>query len=65
MGNTWTLDVYGKWFGEDRYSFVQVWQGESFIGALLAMWRHRHEGSGCLQLNWRPRRADPTGGSGG
>lgn len=57
MGNTWTVEVYGQWFGEGRYSFVQVWQGESVVRALLAMWRHRNEGSGCIQLSWRPKRS--------
>ncbi len=56
MGNTWTVDVYGQWFGERHYSFVRVWQGESVFGALLAMWRHRKAGSGCIQLSWRPKR---------
>ena len=56
MGNTWTVEVYGQWFGESRYSFAQVWQGESFCGALFAMWRYRRKGSGCIQLNWRPAR---------
>lgn len=63
MGNTWSIDVYGKWFGEDRYSFVQVWQGESVFGALLAMWRNRNEGSGYIKINWRPRRADTRSGN--
>lgn len=56
MGNTWTVEVYGNWFSETKYSFTQVYAGESFIGALRAMWKHRHEGSGCIQLSWRPVR---------
>lgn len=56
MGNTWSVQVYGQWFGEKRHSYVQVWQGESVLGALYALWKHRKEGSGCIQLEWRPAR---------
>ena len=56
MGNTWTVQVYGQWFGESRYSYAQVWQGESVVGALLAMWKNRKRGTGCIQLEWRPVR---------
>jgi hypothetical protein len=56
MGNTWTVEVYGQWFGMPGYSFKQVYGGESFIGALRSMWAHRRYGSGCIQLSWRPVR---------
>lgn len=55
MGNTWTVEVYGEWFA-GRYSSQEVWQGESVLGALFAMWRHRKEGSGHISLNYRPKR---------
>lgn len=58
MGNTWTVQVWGDWWGGGDLGYLQVWQGESFIGALLSLWKHRNEGTGCLKLEWRPHRSE-------
>lgn len=55
MGNTWTVEVFGNWT-PGQLSFEQVYSGESFIGALLAMWKYRKQGTGYLKLDWRPER---------
>lgn len=56
MRNTWSVEIYGQWFGAREYSFLQVWQGKSFIKALWAMRKYRQDGTGCIKLEWRPRR---------
>lgn len=55
MGNTYSVEVFGNWNPGELF-YMQVYGGESFIGALCALWKHRHQGTGCLRLNWRPSR---------
>lgn len=57
MGNSWTVDLWGQWFGEGRYSDRQVYAGESMWGAIRAVWKHRKWGVGCITIKWHPRSA--------
>lgn len=56
MGNKWTVEVFRGWSSggvQTGAGFTTVWQGESLLGALWALWKHRNEGTGCVTLSYR------------
>jgi hypothetical protein len=52
MGWTWEVQAWGMHDGE-QFSYQQMWHGESFIRALIAMRRCKKIGYGCVTLYWR------------
>jgi len=52
MGSKYTVQVFGKHFG-DEYSYMVEWAGQSLPRALLALWRASRKGFGCVTLECR------------
>lgn len=52
MGYTWEVSA---WVERDvgHYHYVPMYQGESFLCALVTMFRLKHSGCGCVKLKWR------------
>lgn len=53
MGNTFTVEVWGKHFSEHPYCFLTTWQGESLLRALWELFKAKKRGFGCTKLSWR------------
>jgi len=53
MGNRYTVNVWGKHFGESVHSFLQVWGGESLLRALWETFKARRQGFACVKLEIR------------
>ena len=58
MGNKytvseWRFDDGGRTPGGGEYGYYMVWQGESFIRALLVTWKSKRAGCGCVKIEWR------------
>lgn len=56
MGNTYTIQVWGKHF-DGEYSYMVMWSGEYFDDAIEALnsikERAKTTGWGCVTLEWR------------
>jgi hypothetical protein len=56
MGCKYTVQVWGKHWervGDDGYSYLQVWQGQSLMRALWELVKAKRLGFGCTTLEWR------------
>ena len=58
MGNTytvseWRFDDGGITSGDGGHGYYEIWIGESFISALLAAWKAKRNGCGCVKIEWR------------
>lgn len=54
MGNKYTVQVYGKHFGESEpYCYIVHWAGESVVRALWELWRASRIGYWCVTLECR------------
>lgn len=57
MGSKYTVEAWGQHhvYGQDdtSHSYLQVWQGQSLIGALWALWQTKRAGYRCVKLEVR------------
>lgn len=53
MGSKYTVQAWGKHFGEDRYSNLAVHAGQRLVPALWALWMAKRKGYGCVALEVR------------
>jgi hypothetical protein len=55
MGWKYTVQIYGKHYGESEpYAFQVYWGGQSLAVALIKLWQARRLGFGLVQLECRP-----------
>ena len=56
MGFTFEVHEWWQDFTKgEPYKYHLEWQGESFLKALLVMWKLKRNGAACLKLEWRPK----------
>jgi hypothetical protein len=53
MGSKYTVEAWGKHFGDSEYSLLVMWAGQSFIKALFHTWKTKRAGFGCVTLSVR------------
>lgn len=53
MGSKYTVQVWGKHFDDEDYSYMVHWDGQSLVKALLETWRASRLGYGCVTLECR------------
>lgn len=53
MGNTYTVEVWKKREWGDTYGNEMIWQGESFLRAIIELIKAKRLGYGCVTLDWR------------
>jgi hypothetical protein len=53
MGSKYTVQVWGKLFGDDDYSYLVAWQGQSLMRALWELVKAKRLGFGCTKLECR------------
>lgn len=54
MGSKYTVQVWGKHYGENEpYCYMVHWAGQSALRALLELWRASRLGYGCVTLECR------------
>ncbi len=53
MGSKYTVQVWGKHFGEAEYSYLVHWSGQSLLRALVELWQATRLGYGCVTLECR------------
>ena len=53
MGNTYTVEVWKKRDWDDSYGYEMIWQGESFLRAIIELVKAKRLGYGCTTLSWR------------
>lgn len=52
MGNTYIVEVW-ETFPDDSRSYVAIYRGESFTGALWKMFKAKRQGYKCVKFEWR------------
>lgn len=53
MGNTYSVEVWKKREWGDTCDYEIIWQGESFVRAIIELIKTKRLGYGCVTLNWR------------
>ena len=53
LGSKYTVQVWGKHFGSNEYSYIVFWGGQSLPRALVALWKASRMNYGCVTLECR------------
>lgn len=55
MGSKYSIQAWGQHYlpHDTERSYMQMWAGQSLLRALLALWRVKREGWGCVTLECR------------